>query len=140
MKVQAPDGRVWRVRRTIRWPRWRDFGDPTGWMDGANALDFVSGPGDLIASLAIAVFLAVVVAALIVLFLPLIVFVFEALAVVAAAIAFRRPWLVVASTSDSPSEERRWLVRGFLGSRGAVREVADELRRGVPAEPEAFEQ
>jgi len=102
-------------------------------------MDFGSGPGDVVASLVIAVVLAVLVTALIVLFLPLILFAFEALAVVVAAVAFRRPWLVVASTSDPPPQERRWLVRGFLGSRRAVKEVAGELRRGVPAEPETFE-
>jgi len=59
--------------------------------------------------------------------------------VVIAAIMLGRPWLVIASTSGPPAEARRWLVRGPRASRRAVREVADELRRGVVAEPETFE-
>jgi 4-hydroxybenzoate polyprenyltransferase len=103
-------------------------------------MDVPSGIGDALATLVIGIVLAVVLAALIVVFLPLVVFIFEALAVVVAAIALRRPWLVVASTLGPPPEERRWLVRGFLASRRAIREVASELRQGLPAEPRAFEQ
>jgi hypothetical protein len=99
-----------------------------------------AGIGDALASLVIGILLAVVLAALIVVFLPLIVFIFEALVIVVAAIALGRPWLVVASTLGPPPEERRWLVRGFLASRRAIREVASELRQGLPAEPQAFER
>ena len=36
----------------------------------------------------------------------------------------------------APYELREWRIRGPFRSRAAVREVADELRRGVHAEPE----
>jgi hypothetical protein len=140
MKVQAADGRAWEVRRSIRWPRRRDFGDLPAWTDWVSSMDVPSGIGDALATLVIGIVLVVVVAALIVFFLPLIVFIVEALAVVVAAIALGRPWLVIASTLGPPPEERRWLVRGFLASRRAIKEVASELRQGLPAEPQAFER
>jgi hypothetical protein len=140
MKVRAADDRAWDVRRSIRWPRRREFGDLPNWTDAVSSMDVPSGVGDALATLVIGIVLAVVLAALIVVFLPLVVFIFEALAVVVAAIALGRPWLVVASTLGPPPEERRWLVRGFLSSRRAIREVASELCQGLPAEPQAFER
>jgi Flp pilus assembly protein TadB len=98
MKVRAADGRVWTVRRSIRWPRRRDFGDTPNLTDVALLPDVPSGIGDAVATLLIGLIFALVVATVIVVFLPLVIFVFEAVAVVVAAVALRRPWLVAAST------------------------------------------
>jgi hypothetical protein len=139
VKVAAADGRVWNVRRRIRWPRLRRFGEGLN-LDSLTWIDVPTGVSDTVATLVIGLVFAVVVAVLIVVFLPIVVFVFEALIIVVAAVALRRPWLVIASTAGPPAEERRWLVRGLFESRRAAREVADELRRGVHAEPQVFER
>ena len=141
MNVRAADGREWQVRRCLRWPRWRRLTDSNdNWWDALTFVDVPSDAGGFVAGLVITIIAAVLVTVLILLLAPIVVFVFEAILVVIAAIALGRPWLVVASTAGPPAEERRWLVRGPLASRRAVREVADELRRGVIAEPETFER
>ena len=89
----------------------------------------------LLVTLVAVVVIAILVGLLVLLFLPLVVFVVEAVLVLVAAVLLGRPWLVVASTLGPPAEERRWRVRGVLASRRAVREVADELRAGVEAAP-----
>ena len=132
--VRAPDGRVWTVRRRIRWPRWRGRDLEGGaWPDGA-FLDGDDAAGLLVAVVAVVV-IGIVFALVVLLFLPLVVFVVEAVLVLVAAVLLGRPWLVVASTLGPPAEERTWRVRGVLASRRAVREVADELRAGVEAAP-----
>ena len=110
------------------------------WWDAVTFVDVPSDGGGFVAGLVVTIVVAILVTVVILLLAPLIVFFFEAILVVLAAMAFGRPWLLVASTAGPPAEERRWLVRGPLASRRAVREVADELRRGVIAEPETFEQ
>jgi hypothetical protein len=142
MRVSAADGREWDVRRHVRWPEWRSLWDSDDrWWDGIQVLDVPSDDvGGVIAGIVAAIVLGILVTVLIIVLAPLIVFVFEAILVVIAAIALGRPWLVVASTLGPPAEERHWLVKGPFASRRAVREVADELRRGVIAEPETFEQ
>jgi hypothetical protein len=124
------------VSRSIQWPR-RRFGSDGGFLD---ALDF--GPdlgGDHVAGIVGALVLAVVLAILVVVLLPLVVLVVEALVVLLASLALRRAWIVRAETLGPPPEIRVWRVRGPLRARSAVREVAGELRRGVPAEPEHAE-
>ena len=132
-EVRAPDGRVWRVRRRVQWPRRREFGsfdlaDPVVWAGGPmdDGLSFVAG-------LVLSLVALVVVGVLLVLFLPLLVFLAEAVVVAVGAFALARPWIVEAESGD---ELRRWRVRGFLGSRAAVAEVARELHAGVTAAPE----
>jgi hypothetical protein len=132
VKLTAPDGREWVVSRSVEWPRWRRLGD--GDLLDVPYLDL--GPGDdFLSGLLAAIALVLLVAVLIVIFLPLILFVLEALFVAAGAVFAFRPWLVKA-VCPLAHIDRRWLVRGPLRARRAVREVADELRRGVPAEPE----
>ena len=137
--ASSPDGRVWHVRSRIVWPRWR------GTSDGLDSLDWLNfspidlgadEPLGLVGALLLGLLAAVLLAVFIVFFLPLILFVLEALAVVLAALLLGRKWVVVASTDGPPPEVRRWRVRGWRTSRRGVREVADELRQGVRAEPE----
>jgi hypothetical protein len=132
--VTAPDGRAWTVRRRLRWPRWR--------RPGLRDVDWVAVPvldGDdlagVLVGLGVLLLVGVLFAVVILVFLPLVVFLAEAVAVLVAATVLGRRWFVVASTLGPPAEERRWQVRGFLASRRAVREVADELRSGVEAAP-----
>jgi hypothetical protein len=116
----------------VQWPRYRSLG-------GRDLMDipyFDFGPGDdFLSGILAAIAVVLIVAVLIVVFLPLILFVLEVLFVVAGAMLAFRPWLVKAVCPDSQID-RRWLVRGPLRARRAVREVADELARGVRAEPE----
>jgi hypothetical protein len=132
VKIIAPDGREWVVSRSVQWPRYRRLGD-------RELLDipyFDFGPGDdLLGGILAAIAFVLIVAVLIVVFLPLVLFVFEVLFVVAGAMFAFRPWLVKAVCPNAQID-RRWLVRGPLRARRAVREVADELARGVRAEPE----
>ena len=86
--------------------------------------------------LLLAIVIAIAVAFSIVILLPAILLVVETLFVVLASVAFGRAWRVRAQTLGPPPEIREWRVRGLFRSRAAVREVADELRRGVHAEPE----
>ena len=132
VRVTAPDGREWVVSRTVRWPRFRRFGD----RDLFDIPYFDLGPGDdFLSGILAAIAVVLIVAVLIVVFLPLILFVLEVLFVVAGAALAFRPWLVRAVCPGSQID-RRWLVRGPLRARRAVREVADELARGERAEPE----
>jgi hypothetical protein len=132
VKIIAPDGREWVVSRSVQWPRYRRLGD-------RELLDipyFDFGPGDdFLGGIRAAIAFVLIVAVLIVVFLPLVLFVFEVLFVVAGAMFAFRPWLVKAVCPNAQID-RRWLVRGPLHARRAVREVADELARGVRAEPE----
>jgi hypothetical protein len=142
MRVRAPDGREWEVRRHLRWPEWRSLWDSDGrWWDGIQVLDAPSDDvGGIVAGIVAAIVVGILVTVVIIVLAPLIVFAFEAVIVVIAAIVLGRPWLVVASTAGPPPEEQRWLVKGPFASRRAVREVVDELRRGVLAEPRTFEE
>jgi hypothetical protein len=120
------------VSRSVQWPRYRRRGD----RDLLDIPYFDLGPGDdFLGGILAAIAFAVIVAVLIVVFLPLILFVLEAMFVGAGAMLAFRPWLVKAVCPNSQID-RRWLVRGPLRARRAVREVADELARGVRAEPE----
>jgi hypothetical protein len=139
VRAGAPDGRVWHVCSRIAWPRWR------GTSDGLDSLDWLNfSPLDLdgddplgfFGALFVGLLVAVLLGLFIVFFLPLILFVVEALVVIFAAVLLGRRWVVVASTDGPPQEIRRWHVRGWRASRRGVREVADELQRGVRAEPE----
>ena len=124
---------MWVVSRRIRWPHWRG--------GSRSALDWLEVPfvdvGDgILGGIVLGIALAILVAVVIVLVLPAILLVVEALIVAVGSLALRRAWSVEARTLGPPSEERIWRVRGPFASRAAVREVADELRRGVHAEPE----
>jgi hypothetical protein len=116
----------------VRWPRYRRIGD----RDLLDIPYLDVGPGDdFLGGILAAIAAALIIAVLIVVFLPLILFVLEVLFVLAGAMLAFRPWLVRAVCPNSQID-RRWLVRGPLRARRAVREVADELAQGVRAEPE----
>jgi hypothetical protein len=131
--VRAPDGREWTVKRSLRWPRWRGSTDALDWLDWVPS----TGVPDhgVIGGILVGVVAVILLAIVIVVVLPLVFLLLELIVVVVASVFFRRSWVVVARSANPP-EERVWRVPGFLGSRAAVREVADELRRGVRAEPE----
>jgi hypothetical protein len=97
--------------------------------------------GDGIGGIIATIVIVLVVTGLILLLLPLLLFVIEVPIAIAASIFFTRSWVVTAETVGAGDEPlyREWRVRGPLRSRAAVREVADELRRGVRAEPEYAE-
>jgi hypothetical protein len=113
-------------------------------MDDGGIGDFGSigdiGPIDSdLGGIIFGVLAVVLLAILIVVLLPFIVLVVEALVVLIASMFLRRPWIVTARTTEPPTETRQWKVRGPFRTRAAVREVADELRRGVEAAPEHAE-
>ena len=131
--MQAPDGRLWRVKRRLRWPRWRDPDIDDVW--GADSPFWLGGDAFGLVGLVFGVVFLLVVGLVIVLVLPLVVFVLEALLAVAAVLAFRGTWVVEAQTMGPPPEVRAWTVRGWRRSKQAAHEVVQELRAGVPAEP-----
>jgi hypothetical protein len=79
--------------------------------------------------------LTVVLGVIIVLVLPLLVFIAEALFILCAIVVLRGTWIIEASTEGPPSEKKAWRVRGWARSKRAVQEVASELRAGVEAAP-----
>jgi hypothetical protein len=135
--VEAPDGRTWHVTRQMRWPHWRGWGDDAPWVD-LPIVDF-GGDDSIIGGVLLTIAVIAIVGALIVVLLPVILLFFELVFAVLATIAALRPWLIRAATVGPPAAEQSWCVRGFLRSRRAVAEVADELRRGVHAEPAEWE-
>jgi hypothetical protein len=134
--IDAPDGRTWHVTRHLRWPRWRGWDDDP-WAD-LPVID-LGGDDSLIGGVLLTIAVIVLVGVLIVVLLPVILLFFEVVFAVVATIAALRPWLVRATTVGPPADEQSWCVRGFLRSRRAMAEVADELRRGVHAEPAEWE-
>src|SRR3954468_19464426 len=109
MQVTAPDGREWDVIRRVRWPRWRHFFDSDdNWWDAVTLIDVPADGGGFVAGLVFSIIAGLLLTALIILLAPLIVFVFEAIVVLIAAIVLGRPWLVVASTAGPPAEDRQW--------------------------------
>ena len=117
------------MSRSIRWPPYRKTFD-ADWLDAP----LVDSVGDLPGVVGL-VLISVLAAILIIALLPVVLLVVEAILVAAASVFLRRAWVVTARSADPP-EERQWRVRGMFRSRAAVREVADELQRGVRAEPE----
>ena len=134
VSVTAPDGREWIVSRSVRWPQFR----ARSGLDLPD-LSFVDVPSDsIIGGIIAAIVSGLLVAVLIIVLLPIFLLIVEGAFVIATTLFFRRAWVVTARCSMPPLE-REWRVRGVFRSRAAVREVAEELRRGVTAEPEYAE-
>jgi hypothetical protein len=136
MKVIGPDGSQWEVRR--RWqkqPKWRGGSDipDLDVLDIASIADFDVG-GVVLVILAVLVF-TVVGAAVIIFLLPALFFVVEFLILAAAAFLIYRRWVVEAHC-PATGIRQEWTVRGWRRARRAQREVADELRQGLAAEPD----
>jgi hypothetical protein len=131
--VTAPDGRVWEVKRSIRWPELREsrFGDALDIPFGDIGFD-----DSIIGGIVAAVVIGIIVAVVIVVLLPVFLLLVELAIAVIGSMFLRRAWVVSAETPGPPFELKAWRVRGFWRTRAAVREVADELRRGVLAEPD----
>src|SRR4051812_27643708 len=132
MQVTAPDGRVWKVRRRPgRKPRWRR-------KPSLDVLDvpFLGSVGDGVAGFFAGIAVAIVIALVIAVLLPLVLFVGEGILVVLGIVVLAAPWRIEASTPGPPSGFKVWRIRGIWKSRRAVREVAEELSRGVEAAPE----
>jgi hypothetical protein len=123
------------VSRSVRWPPFRA-------RSGLDLPDFsfVDIPSDdsIIGGIIAAIVIGLLVAVLIIVLLPIFLLIVEGAFVIAATLFFRRAWVVTARCSMPPLK-REWRVRGVFRSRAAVREVAEELRRGVTAEPEYAE-
>jgi hypothetical protein len=134
VRLTAPDGREWVVSRSVRWPQFRA-------RSGLDLPDFsfVDVPSDsIIGGIIAAIVIGLLVAVLVIVLLPVFLLIVEGAFVIAATVFFRRTWVVTARCFMPPLE-REWRVRGVFRSRAAVREVAEELRRGVIAEPEHAE-
>lgn len=126
MRVVDPDGLEWEVsRQWLHVPRWR-IGTP-------HLEDVVRAPIDSdldLAGIAAWIVLTLVLFVLLLVGLPLLVFLLALLVAIAGLVfrvVFRRPWLVRARSSRG---ELEWRVRGALGSRRAIHEVARALERG----------
>ncbi len=137
MHVTDPDGVEWEVCRDwLEVPRWWKQGE----VEGGGVFDAACFP-DFDADLGIVGFLVVVAILVLLLLGGWVLLVMLAAVLVAIGgllvrILFRRPWLV---TARSAQAERRWRVRGTLGSRRAMHDIASALRRGdhdfAPREP-----
>jgi hypothetical protein len=125
VRVTDPGGVEWDVsRQWLHVPRWRRPRVRLG-------SDFPSLEGeDFLVGLALAVLAVVIVFVLLVVGLPLLLllagFLF-AVGGLVVRILFGRPWLVRATSARG---ELEWRVRGALGSRRAIHEVAQALERG----------
>lgn len=126
MRVRDLDGVEWEVsRRWLELPRWR-VGRP-------RLEDMFGGSWDGELDLASIALYLVLVLGLVVLFLvglPLLVLLaafLVALGGLVVRIVFRRPWVVEARSEVG---ELRWRVRGTVGSRRAMHEIARALARG----------
>jgi len=126
--VRAVDqeGVQWEVtRQWLEVPRWR-----VGRPRLEDAVEF-SWYADLdLAGVVIWLALVVIVFVLFLVGLPLLVLlaaVLVAIGGLVVRVVFRRPWLVEAKSEVG---ERRWRVRGTLGSRRAMHEIATAIERG----------
>lgn len=113
--VTARDGRTWRIRRRIAWPRWR--------MANAGLPPFELDPTGIVVLLLFPLVLAVVL----VLVFSIIAVIVEALAVFAAAYLWRGRWVIEAQTEEQRHETRTWEARGWRASRRKLDDVAREL-------------
>jgi hypothetical protein len=144
-EVQAPDGRVWRVRR--RWlpkqprrvprsivrdgyperSRWWWWGPP----DFDFGLDGLLGAiGAVVTLVFLLVFLLTIVFPLIAFTLELLLFVVLATAGVIGRLVFGRPWRIEAATIGTPRMTREIQAKGLRGSREAIDELALEISSG----------
>jgi len=124
----GPDGRRWRVRRLL-FPRVRGTPSLDGVGDAGGDLGTVAGDAGLVG------IAAIVLAVLVLVFLPYVFFALELL-VVPLLFAYRvvlgKPWTVEAR---SGSERLRWHVRGWRRAGDVAEGICRSLERGEPPEP-----
>lgn len=138
VSVRAPDGRVWKIRRALEWPRWRRTG--LGLLDAADFFDASLLVSDTpLAGFALMIALALLLAIFVIVFLPLVLFLVELILLVPTVMLVLRPWRIRATTEGPPPERLEWRVRGWRGSRAALGQVARALERGSWAAPENAE-
>jgi hypothetical protein len=122
MRVRDPDGVEWNVtRRWLEVPAWRRARPRVEDLLGGDI-----GGDDLLAAIAVLILVAVLYWFGIA-FLLLLAALVVALVGLAGRILLRRPWLV---ETRSERGELAWRVRGALGSRRAVHEIAKAFVRG----------
>jgi hypothetical protein len=126
VRAVDPEGVTWEVtRRWLEVPRWRIDGPNIGDMGGADLGGDLDLPGIVVwIVLTLALFVLLLVG------LPVLVFLVAVLVAIGGLvfrIVLRRPWLVQAT---SGIDERAWRVRGTLGSRRAIHEIAAAIERG----------
>ena len=126
MRAVDPEGVEWEVTRSwLEVPRWRVGRPELTDMPGADA-----GTDFDLAGVVLWIVISLAVFALLLVGLPVLIFLAAFLVAIGGLvirIVFRRPWLVKAK---SGTRELRWRVRGTLGSRRAIHEVAAAIARG----------
>jgi hypothetical protein len=127
VRAVDPEGREWDVsRQWLHVPRWR-VGRPR--VEDVLSTPMDSGD-DFLAGIAFLVAVVVVTFLFFLVGLPLLLLAAGLLFAVgglAFRILFRRPWLVEARSGP---RELRWRVRGTLGSRRAIHDLAVAIERG----------
>jgi hypothetical protein len=145
--ARDPQGREWRVRR--RWLA-RPLRRPAFLGDGRDGSDcgdswwaeLIPYPdlGDMVASIVLAIVVAVLVLVFAVLVWPLLVALVDAvylllaaLLAVAGRVLLGRPWIVEARRIDGVGEPLEWRVTGWRRSRLAIGEIRTAIARGETA-------
>jgi hypothetical protein len=143
--LSSPDGERWQVRR--RWldhpvPRLRRaLGDRSGDLAAEGGAELLFADTNVAGGIALAVALAVVVFVV----LPLIGLALEVIVLVAIAsfgligrLVFRRPWIVEAVNLDHPQRSQEFGVVGWGESSRAVAQLSAAIQAsGVPTAPAA---
>lgn len=155
MRVNAPDGRAWRVGR--RWLPWEvrrrrlldrdrepqlDGSSGEGSGGGGSGFDWLDVGDELGVTVAVAVLLVVLAVLVIATVLPLVILLIElvvALLVVGpllfARVVLRRPWTIAARTHGPPSQRVDRQAVGWRASGRAKDELAQAVSSGAVAAP-----
>jgi hypothetical protein len=137
-KVTGPDGRRWTLgrhwlprRKKFKKADLSDFGPDLPGIDGLDDLGIV---GTIIAAIflvILAVFVALLLFNVIAIAIELLIVIVVALAGVIGRVAFRRPWIVFASSGDTRFEAP---VVGYFNSRRKLADLASQLSLGTELE------
>ena len=151
MKVEAPDGRAWRVgRRWVPWEvRWRRLrnrdrdrephvdgttgngGSSFSWFDVGDELGAILA---VIGLLVLAVLAIVTVLPLVILLAELVVALLILVPLLFARVVLRRPWTIAARTHGPPPQRAERRAVGWRASGRAKEELAQAVRNGTVAE------
>jgi lysylphosphatidylglycerol synthetase-like protein (DUF2156 family) len=130
MKVTAPDGTRWKVRRRWLGKRFK-VGKPDG-FDGGSGLDFGDADGILavIAAILLVVVLFFLAWFVIAIALEITILIVLLVAGLFGRVVLRKPWTVVAVNEHDG--RRQWQVVGWRASRALIRDVEAALQAGMP--------